>query len=104
MKTILIALALCACAADSEPQFDVVDCLDGSGNVTEGKCQRACNSQAAMELSTGPQCIAFAVRDGDADDGPHACTSTFEWNGVTGCCSYFNEDPTLYFLECQDEN
>lgn len=101
-KLIALVFVLGACAADSEPQFDLVTCNDGNG-----LCSRACNSQAASPPFTGPRCdSAYTIRNGEYFDWHSllSCPATFEWNGIQGCCLNINDDmpsdAEQYFLQC----
>lgn len=96
---IVLAFVIGACAADSEPQFDLVTCNDG-----EGMCQRACNSQAAMDAWEGERCeSAHTIRNGEPSES-WLCPRTFEWNGIAGCCLSITDDmpsdAEQYFLQC----
>ena len=58
------------------------------------QCEAGCMDASIALNATGPSCAGKTATGRAA-----ACSATFEFDGVTGCC--VSETPHVYFADCQ---
>lgn len=95
---IFLAFALSACSSDdnTEPQFQVVDCDQDWQAPAGAQCQRPC--EHAVLAASGAACLDARLVQADGTEGVYACSSTFEWEGLQGCC--LRDHTQIYFVQC----
>lgn len=95
MRSLVLALVLSAlaCGADGPVDIHAVVACDQVW-IANGftRCEQACVNATIALGAMGTACQAQTA------SGPIACSKTFDFQGVTGCCA--TNPPQVLFGEC----
>jgi len=92
-----IVLLLCLGCGGSEDPHSAGTCDQGWVQNGFETCELACEDSGIALGASGASCQAVT-----SDNSPVTCSKTFEFEGITGCCSVDSiDDSVVHFAECQ---